>query len=198
LQVLRANPNDDYALKGIAWIALSSDKNTSDAKKIIETLASRKRMPEAYLMLAEIAEIEGDQAEKINHLKKFRNLVSAPGYKIMYHKYLALLEAETFNDPAASLSIANQEIMNRPTPQSYDILAWAYYHQKDYKKALDVASRQVENQTFEPDAYYRLGMIYLANGFKEQARHYLSEALESEFELGPSISNKIKASIQNL
>jgi hypothetical protein len=63
---------------------------------------------------------------------------------------------------------------------------------------LDIASRHVENQTFEPDAYYHLGMIYLANGYKEQARHYLYEALESEFELGPSVTKKINAAIQSL
>ena len=47
--VLKNNPDDDYALKGIAWIAFSNDNNTIDSKNIMNTLASRKRMPEAYL-----------------------------------------------------------------------------------------------------------------------------------------------------
>jgi tetratricopeptide (TPR) repeat protein len=198
LKVLQMNPTDDYALKGIAWIAVSHDKNTSHAKSILDALAARKHMPEIHLMLAEIAEIEGHETEKLDHLKKFKEIVSVPAYKTMYHKYLATLEAEAFNNAEACVDIANEEIINRSTPQSYDLLAWGYYHQKKFRKALDIASRQVENQTFEPDATYHLGMIYLANGYKEQARHYLFEALESEFELGPSITKKINATIQNL
>jgi tetratricopeptide (TPR) repeat protein len=115
----------------------------------------------------------------------------------MYNKYLALVEAEEFN-PVQAVSIADQEIANRPTPQSYDLLAWAYYNQKDFEKALDISTRKVKDQTFEPDAIYHLGMIYLANGNRELAKEYLNQALESEFELGPSISRQIKAALGDL
>ena len=63
---------------------------------------------------------------------------------------------------------------------------------------MSIATRQVENQTFEPEAFYHLGMIYQANGNNEKASYYLNEALASEFELGPSISKKIKLALQNL
>ena len=157
-----------------------------------------KRMPEAHLMLAEIAELDDNQMEKADQLKKFKSLVSMPEYKNMYHKYLATLEAEEFQNPNAAVSIAQAEIANRSTPQSYDLLAWAYYHQNNFREALSIATRQVENQSFEPEAFYHLGIIYQANGNNEKARHYLNEALESEFELGPSISKKIKTALKNL
>jgi len=198
LNVLTNNPQDDYALRGIAWIAISNDRNTVDSKAIINTLVARKRMPEAYLLLAEIAEVEGNETEKIKNLKKFMAMASLPSYKTMYHKYLAILYAEEFQDPEACLKIASEEIMNRPTPQSYDLLAWGYYHQKNFKKALEVATNSVEHQTFEPEAYYHLGMIYLAAGNRARARFYLEEALASEFELGPSIGEKIKKTINTL
>ena len=198
LEVLKDNPKDDYALKGIAWIALSHDLNTGAAKTIINELAVRRRMPEAHLMLAEIAELDGNQTEKADHLKKFKSLVTFPQYKTMYHKYLAVLEAEEFQNPDAAVGIALEEIANRPTPQSYDLLAWAYYQQNNFKEALSVATRQVENQTFEPEAFYHLGIIYQANGNNDKASYYLNEALASEFELGPSISKKIKLALQNL
>ena len=136
LEVLKDNPNDDYALKGIAWIALSHDLNTKAAKTIINELAVRKHMPEAHLMLAEIAELDGNEMEKAYQLKKFKSLVSDPEYKTMYHKYLATLEAEEFKNPDAAVAIAQEEIANRPTPQSYDLLAWAYYHQKKFPRSL--------------------------------------------------------------
>ncbi|HZI24013.1 MAG TPA: tetratricopeptide repeat protein, partial [Chryseolinea sp.] len=185
-------------LKGIAWIALSHDLNTKAAKAITNELAARKHLPEAHLMLAEIAECDGDEKEKASQLKKFKSLVSSPQSKFMYHKYLATLEAEEFNNPAAAVAIAHEEIANRPTPQSYDLLAWGYYHQKNFREALSVAAGHVENQTFEPEAFYHLGMIYEANGNKEKARYYLTAALESEFELGPSTSRKIILTLRDL
>jgi len=149
-------------------------------------------------MLAEIAELDGNQMDKVDYLKKFKSLVAIPAYKYMYHKYLAILEADEFQNPDAAVAIAMEEIANRPTPQSYDLLAWAYYQQKNFQDALSVATRQVENQTFEPEAFYHLGIIYQANGNYEKASYYLHEALESEFELGPSISKKIKLALQIL
>jgi tetratricopeptide (TPR) repeat protein len=54
LEALKANPHDDYALKGIAWIALSNDQNTAEAKRIMKVLASRKKMPEANCFLQKL------------------------------------------------------------------------------------------------------------------------------------------------
>jgi tetratricopeptide (TPR) repeat protein len=198
LEVLKYNPHDDHSLKGIAWIALSHDHKTSDAKTIINALAVRKRMPEAHLMLAEIAAVEDNEREKLLQLKKFKSIVSDARYKTMYNKYLAVLEAEEFNNAEAAVLIAQAEIVNRPTPESYDLLAWSYYHQGKFEQALDIVSHRVENQTFEPESLYHIGMIYQANGNKEKARHYLTQALESKFELGPSSYQKIKNTLQNL
>ena len=194
LDVLEINPAHDHSLEGIAWICFSNDGNFQDARKIINVLAMRSLMPESHLLLAMIDEMEGNESQKKYHLETFKSLVSEAGYNAMYHKYLALVEAEEFN-PVQAVSIADQEIANRPTPQSYDLLAWAYYNQKDFEKALDISTRKVKDQTFEPDAIYHLGMIYLANGNRELAKEYLNQALESEFELGPSISRKIKAAL---
>jgi tetratricopeptide (TPR) repeat protein len=198
LHVLKDNPRDDYALKGIAWIALSHDLNTRAAKAIINELAARKHLPEAQLMLAEIAACDGNEREKALRLKKFKSMVSSPKSKGMYQKYLATLEAEEFNNPAAAVAIAQEEIANRPTPQSYALLAWGYYHEKKFREALSVATDHVENQTFEPEAFYHLGMIYHANGNQEKASYYLTAALESGFELGPSTTKRIIVTLKNL
>lgn len=197
LDVLRINPLHDHALKGIAWICFSHDGNFRDARQIINTLATRRFMPESHLILAMIDEMEGNEPEKKYHLEKFKSLVSRAGYNAMYNRYLALVEAEEFN-PQLARSIAEQEIANRPTPESYDLLAWAYYNQKDFETALNIGTRKVKGQTLEPDALYHLGMIYLANDNRELAKVYLNQALESEFELGPSISERIKFALRNI
>jgi hypothetical protein len=192
LEVLKKDPQNDYALKGIAWIALSHDKKTEEAKIIVSTLAARKPMPELHLLLAEIAALETNESDRIAQLAKFKSQVSKPGYKNMYHKYLAVLEAEEFGNTKAAIDIAGTEILNRPTPQSYDLLAWGYYQEKKYAQALAIAEQQVEGQTFEPESLYHLGMIHKANGNDDKARQFLMEALESEFELGPSLGRTIR------
>ena len=97
-----------------------------------------------------------------------------------------------------SVDIAKMEIQNRPTPHSFDLLAWGLYHQGNFSQALEVAQQNVEGQTFEPDAYYHLGRIYLANGNRRKSKQYLEEALKSEFELGPSVTRDILEALNTL
>jgi tetratricopeptide (TPR) repeat protein len=198
LKVLQNEPTNNDALKGIAWILLSHEHNTKAAKSIIETLANRQRMPEAHLMLAEIAGMEGSHAEKMMHINKFISMATEPGYKTMYNKYLATVYMEELEKIEVALEIAEEEIASRPTAQSFDLKAWAYYNAKDYRKALELAQAHVEEKTFEPDCLYHLGMIYLANGDKKKAEQYLSEALTAEFELGPSSTYKIRQALSKL
>jgi tetratricopeptide (TPR) repeat protein len=192
LAVLRKDPAYDYALKGIAWIALSNDHNYTEAKRIINILMARKQMPEAHLILAEIAELEGNDQEKLNQLNNFVTLADREGYATMYAKYLAGVYADDLNLPAKSMAIAEQEILNRPTPQSFDLKAWALHALGKDKEALLTAQKYVEGKTFEPDALYHLGMIYYANGFEKEAEKYLGQSLESSFELGPVATRNIQ------
>jgi tetratricopeptide (TPR) repeat protein len=195
LSVLKKNPAHDFALKGIAWIALSHDHNTALAKQITHALLKRKEMPDMHLLLAKIAEEENDTAEKKRQLNLFTQKASLAKYGDMYNKYLALLEAEEFKNPDKTIEIATVEINNRPTPQSYDLLAWGYFKNNQKEKALEVAQQFVEGKTFEPDAIYHLGMIY-KNIDAEKSNDFLKEAMESSFELGPAITTTIQKSLK--
>lgn len=191
LQVLKLDPNYDYALKGIAWIALSNDHMAKDAYEIFNNISQNKRMPETHLMLAELAEMQGDEEERMKHLRMFKSMVDDSNYQIMYGKYLALIEADDFQNPKRCIEIAEQEIRNRPTPQSYDLLAWGYHTSGDHKRALQIVEDYVYEKTYEPECLYHIGMIYKANGFSEKGNNLLKEARESSFELGPSVSKII-------
>jgi tetratricopeptide (TPR) repeat protein len=190
LSVLKKDPSHDFALKGIAWIAFSHDHNTTLAKQIAQTLLKRKKMPDMHLLLAEIAEVENNISEKDSQLQLFVQKASATKYGDMYNKYLALLEADEFKNPNRTVEIATIEINNRPTPQSYDLLAWGYFQQGQLEKAVEVAQRHVEGKTFEPEAYYHLGVIYKSID-SEKSRTFLTEASESSFELGPGVAANI-------
>ncbi len=195
LSVLKKNPSHDFALKGIAWIALSRDHNTTITKQIALALAKRKEMPDMHLLLAKIAAEENDVSEKKLQHQLFKEKANNPKYGDMYNKYLVLLESEEFSNPSKAIEIAKEEIRNRPTPQSYDLLAWGYFQQGEDEKAAAVAQQYVEGKTFEPEAIYHLGMIYKKID-EGKSRELLKEALQSSFELGPSIAANIHKNLE--
>jgi tetratricopeptide (TPR) repeat protein len=192
LEVLQQNPNDDYAIKGIAWIALSHDRNLREAERLILYLKQNKDLPEYQLLLAEVAELSNNANAKKQALEKFTFMTKHERTERMYASYKSILEAEEFANPLKAISLAETEIRERPTPQSYDLLAWGYFNKGDYLYAMEIAQRHVEGKTFEPDALYHLGMIYGANKNVDKSRALLTEALNSSFELGPSTTEKIK------
>jgi len=187
LDALAIDPNNAYALKGIAWIAFSHDKNTEEAKRILKALNQRRDVPDYNLMLAEIAEYENNTEEQKKYTEQFLTKATNPQYGDMYNTYLAELE----ESPEAILKIAETEISNRPTPQSYALKAWGHYKNKDYKKALTVIEEKVENKTFEPAAQYKMAIIYKANDRKERTQALKAELGGSSYELGPVMGKKI-------
>lgn len=192
LNVLKQNPDYDYALKGIAWIAFSHAHNFEETKRIVNYIGPKRATPDMHLLLAQVAAAENNDVEKDKQLELFTKSATSPKYGDMYNKYLALLEAEEFSNPQATIEIAKKEISNRPTPQSYDLLAWGYFKNGNYKEALHIAQERLENKTYEPDAMYHLGMIYKANGMEREAKRCFEEAAQSSFELGPATAKKIK------
>jgi len=192
MSILKQNPDYDYALKGIAWIAYSHDHNNAEAKRIIRHIMDKRETPDMHLLLAKIASTEGHSNEAQKQLSVFTTSATQAKYGNMYNKYIALLDAEELATPSKTIQIAQIEVRNRPTPQSYDLLAWGYFKNGDSKKALAVARENIEHQTFEPDALYHLGMIYKDNRMEDEARDFLKQAEQSSFELGPEITKKIR------
>lgn len=198
LEVLKKDPEDLYALKGIAWLAFSHDRNVNAAKRIIDYLSRLHPVPDYDLMLAKIAAYENDQIEEKRLLKKFLDEVSNPLYGDMYNKYVFYLTSDEIKNTDQALSIAEREVNNRPTPQSFDLLAWAKFQSGQKGEALKIERRFVENKNFEPDALYHLGIIYASAGNISKGKKYLSRAENASFELGPAMSEEIRTALENL
>ncbi|SFZ92598.1 Tfp pilus assembly protein PilF [Flaviramulus basaltis] len=192
LKALELDPTDAYAKKGIAWIVYSHEKNADEALRILNTITKTYNAPDYHLLKAEIAEFIGNSELKEEELKSYNEVVSNPLYGDMYNKYNALLYAEIPSDTAKALRISNIEIENRPTPQSYDLLAWTYYNHGDAEEALSVVEKHVVGKTFEPKVLFHLAKIYKANGKIDEAKSLKEELLESGFELGPLMLESIK------
>lgn len=192
LKALQLDPEGAYAKKGIAWIVYSYEENADEALRILNSVTNVYNAPDYYLLKAEIAEFKGDDKLKEAQLKLYKNAIQNKKYGAMYNKYNALIFAENSKETAKALQIANTEINNRPTPQSYSLLAWTYYNQGDVKDALEIMEKHVVGKTFEPEAMYHLAYIYKANNKLDEVKELKEELLESAFELGPLVTEQVQ------
>ncbi len=191
LKTLAVEPNNSYALKGIAWIAFSHEKNTNEAKRIIDAVSKKHNSPDFYLLKAEIAEYEKNTVDENQNLMSYFKMLTNNNYGAMYNKYNTLIYADNKSTSSKALEIAKIEVEHRPTPDSYDLLAWAYYNLGDTKKALEIAQKYVENKSFEPELNYHLAMIYKANNLEDKVKPIKKELQSSLYELGPIFEQKI-------
>ena len=191
LKALALDPNDAYAKKGISWIIYSYERNPKEALRILDSITKQHKSPDYYLLKAEIAEFMGDIIEKENNIQGYMAAVKNANYGKMYNKYNALLLTEELNQVEKAFTIAEEEIQERPTPQSYDLLAWAYHNKGNHKKALEIVENNIVNKTYEPEAQYHMAEIYKANGREDIAMKFKEDLLESAYELGPVMELKI-------
>lgn len=191
LKSLKLDANNAYAKKGIAWIVYSHERNPEEALRILDSISKENVSPDYYLLKAEIAEFKNNLTIKNKNLDLYLLAVKNELYGDMYNQYNAKLFIEEFDKKDEALAIIQEEIENRPTPQSYDLLAWYYFQTKEYTKALELMNSYVVGKTFEPEAQYHLAEIYKVNGFTKKALKIKKELLESAFELGPLMERRI-------
>mgnify|MGYP000038281025 CR=1 FL=1 len=191
LKALKIDPNNTYAKKGIAWIIYSYEKNPKEALRIINSIQKEHSSPDYYLLKAEIAEFMNNLTIKNENLNLYLLTVKNKLYGDMYNQYNAKLFLEEFDKKDKALVIIKKEIKNRPTPQSYDLLAWYYFQNKNYKKALKIVNTNVVGKCYEPEVVYHIAEIYKANNLQKEANNLKKELLESSYELGPMMKKRI-------
>ncbi len=183
LKTLQLQGDNVYAKKQIAWIIYSFEKNTIEANRIIDSIMVNNKNPDYYLFKSEIAKFEGNTIKSKEFEELFLNEVSKNKYGVMYNKYSIQVLAET--KPNESVLFAEQEIMNRATPETFSLLAYANYKNGNNKKALSIIQQYVEGKTYEPLSLYYSALIFKANNFTNKYNTIKKEISNSSFELGP-------------
>ena len=191
LKTLALDPNYSYALKGIAWIVFSKERNTNEANRIIDAITSTHNTPDFYLLKSQIAQFEGNKSEEIKNKNAYFSMLKNNNYGAMYNKYNVLIYADDIQSASKALEIAKIEVNHRPTPDSYDLLAWSYLNIGQNKKALEIAQNHVVGKSHEPKVQYHLAMIYKANNLAQKATPIKEELLSSLYELGPNFEKKV-------
>ncbi|MFN4763501.1 tetratricopeptide repeat protein [Gillisia sp. Q332] len=185
LKTLEIDSSNAYAKKGIAWIAYSKDNNSVEAQRILDSVLKAHVSPDYYLLKAEIAEFQNDEKAKKDAMDSFWKLSNNPGYGNMYNTYKIALFA---GDPATkkeALALAEQEIKNRATPETYQLLALANLVNGNKEKALKIINDHVIDKTFEPTALLTIAKIYKANMMPDMVKDIKEELLEAGYEMGP-------------
>lgn len=198
LKVLRADSNYIYALKGIAWIVYSYDHNGEEAKRIYQYILSQTNMPDIYLALAEIEEWEGNNEMKMEYISQFIQQVEKPGYGDMYNKYLIQLYTEEVKDLDKALLLAEKEVAQRATPETYEWLAWIYFNKGQRDQAFSIANNYVYKRNFEPAALLHMALIFSGAGKITEAKKMLGECLESQLEIGPVATGFVQQQLDQL
>lgn len=191
LKSLAINPNDAYSKKGIAWILYSHENNPDEALRILNTVTETYHAPDYYLLKAEIAEYQDDQAMKEQQMRLYEEAMTNVAYGDMYNKYNVLLLCDDHQKTQNAIALAKIEIANRPTPQSYDLLAWAHFNEGNITEALNIIDLHVINKTYEPESLYHAAEIYKAAGKDEMVAPIKKELVASLYELGPNMVTKI-------
>ena len=191
IKALRIDPENAYAKKGIAWIVFSHEKEPREAMRILDSVTKHYKSPDYFLLKSEIAEYMGDDMKSVANLDQYFKLVQDSAYGDMYNTYnisLYLNETEQYDK---AFALAETEVANRPTPESYSFLAYTYLKMGDKEKARDIVEEHIEGKTFEPAILLRNAEIYKATGSTDRVKQLKDELLGAVYELGPATEKEI-------
>jgi tetratricopeptide (TPR) repeat protein len=191
LKSLVIDPQSAYAKKGIAWIVFSHEKKPEEAIRILDSIIKNHDAPDYYLLKSEIAEYQGDDWESLVNLDKYLKLIQDPGYGDMYNAYNISVYLDRTGQFEKALGLAKREVDNRPTPESYSLLAYTYFKMGELPKALQIVEKYVEGQSAEPSIQYRIAEIYKATGNLVRATQLKEELNGAIYELGPQMAEPI-------
>lgn len=191
LKALRIDPENAYAKKGIAWIVFSHEKKPKEAMRILDSVTKYYKSPAYFLLKSEIAEYMGDDMKSVANLDNYFKLVQDPAYGDMYNTFNISLYLNVTEQYDKALTLAETEVANRPTPESYSFLAYSYLKVGNKQKARDIVDGHIEGKTYEPAVLLRTAEIYKATGSIDRVKQLKDELHGAVYELGPATEKEI-------
>lgn len=190
---IRFNSCDFHSLMGLAWIALVHDNDVTLAKTIFSFAQTKTLSPEPLLKLA-IATEASDSTESKKYAEAFVNAVSDPVYGNMYNKYLIQVYTSILNEPLKALTIAQKEISNRATSQTYTWLAWTLYCCGRKEEAYRVYQNYVSGKALEALELYWMGKMMQGVGKGYNAKQFFKAAEKNKYDLSPVMRKDLERS----
>ena len=176
-QTLQDRPNYVYAIAGLGRVQ-AAEGHTDEAIKLFERAVATMPMPEFVIILGDLYETTGRQAQADQQYKlvgTIEKLYRANGVDMDME--IALFDADHDINLEETLALAQKAYANRPSIHGADALAWALYKTGNYTEAQKYSQEALKLGTKDALKLFHAGMIALKLGDKTQAREYLEQAL---------------------
>ena len=195
---LEQSPDYVYALAGMAKVWAAQGRY-EDAIAQYRQVLTRIPVPEFAIALGEVLEATGDvkgAQEQYDLVELMQTLNASAGMNVDLE--MALFVSDHGADKAAALAQAQTVYDERQTIYSADVLAWALYVNGRADEARIYMDEAMRLGTKDARLYYHAGMITLAQGEKEDARQFLTRALEINPHFSPLYAPKAAEVLKSL
>jgi tetratricopeptide (TPR) repeat protein len=192
LKTLELDNKNFYTLRKIAYILYAHQGEYDKALKIIDYLQKHNPTPDLSLFEAEIYAVSNQEAKYKEAINQFITKVENDSYGDMYNGYLVPVYIRE-GQAEKALIIANKEVQNRSTPESYSLLASAQLANNQKTEALETIQTKVLDKTYEPKTLLVAARVLKANEKFEEVKPIKEELEGAAFEMGPFLMQEIKA-----
>lgn len=171
-------------------LSLLDAKNNKEALKILkEILDQSPDYTRVNIMYAYVLLEEGKNKE-FNRVIKELYLKNPDNAEVLNMYAFCLADNNKDLDKAYTLAVRALEL--RPGSAAYtDTLGWVYYKQKNYPAAIEHLQAALAKTPHDKEILLHLGIAYLDSGDAENARKYLQQSGEENF-------NKYKKKLEKL
>jgi predicted Zn-dependent protease len=90
------------------------------------------------------------------------------------------------NEPQKMLAVAEREIKNRATPQTYAWYVWALFKNNQKQKAFQVYEEFVSEKPLEGLELYYMGQMMQESNKAYNAKNYFEAAYKNRYDLSPN------------
>jgi hypothetical protein len=187
---------DLHSLMGIGWIALAHDKNDSLAQRIFSFVWDHTHAPDVLLKLEQVAEARGDSSMQKEYAEEFVLRTSDSVYGLMYSKYLIDLYTDILRQPAKAVALAEREITNRPTPQTFAWYAWSLYCNNEKDKAYAIFKNAVSGKRLEGLELYDMGKMMQGMNKGYNAGEFFKAAYKNRYDLSPAKQKDVEQNLE--
>jgi hypothetical protein len=194
-QCLQLNPCDLHSITGLGWIALVHDGNDSLAERLFQFVHSKTNSPDILLKLSQLEGFRENSARQTEYATRFVQIVTEPLYGKMYNKYLIDLYTGILPNAQKAVRLSQEEVNDRPTPQSYAWYAWSLFSNKEYDKAWKVYKGFVSGKPLEALELYYMGRMMQGMEKAYNAHEYFSAAWKNKYDLDPQKQQIIKKAL---
>ncbi|GAC1442379.1 MAG: hypothetical protein NVSMB63_10630 [Sediminibacterium sp.] len=185
VQNLRSNAADYHSLQGVGRIALLHDHDTAAAEKIFRFIGSKTQLPDVLYNMEWLAEQKNDSILQRKAALDFVTKAGDSIYGNMYNKYLIECYTGILASPQQAVFIAEKELNNRSTPQTYAWYVWCLHKANQDAKAMEVYQAHVSGKPLEALELYWMGKIMKDMGKGYNAGEFFKAAEKNRYDLSP-------------